>query len=74
VILFRGGRIVDPSSGLDGLFDVLVDGGRIVAVGPHLDAGGGRTVDVSGLVIVPGFIDMHVHLREPGFEIGRAHV
>jgi dihydroorotase len=68
VILLRGGRVVDPASGLDGLFDVLVEGGRIAAVGPGLDAPGGRTVDLHGLLVVPGLIDMHVHLREPGFE------
>ena len=68
MILLRGGRVVDPASRLDGLFDVLVDGGRIVAVGPHLDAGGGRVLDVHDRIIVPGLIDMHVHLREPGFE------
>jgi dihydroorotase len=68
VILFRGGRVVDPSEGLDGLLDVLVDGGRIAAVGARLGAAAERVVDASGLLIVPGLIDMHVHLREPGFE------
>ena len=68
MILLRGGRVVDPASRLDGLFDVLVDGGRIAAVGPHLDAGGGRVLDVHDRIVVPGLIDMHVHLREPGFE------
>jgi dihydroorotase len=68
VILLRGGRVIDPSERLDGLFDVLIDGDRIAAVGPGLEASGARVVDVSGLVIVPGLIDMHVHLREPGDE------
>ena len=68
MILLRGGRVVDPASRLDGLFDVLVDGGRIAAGGPHLDAGGGRVLDVHDRIVVPGLIDMHVHLREPGFE------
>jgi dihydroorotase len=68
VIRLRGGRVVDPSGGLDGLLDVLIDGGRIAAVGPTIDAAADRTVDLRGLVIVPGLIDMHVHLREPGFE------
>jgi len=69
VILLRGGRVVDPASGLDALCDVLVDGGRIAAVGPRLDTAADRTVDAHGLVIVPGLIDMHVHLREPGDEV-----
>jgi dihydroorotase len=68
VILLRGGRVVCPSEGLDGLLDVLLDGGRIAAAGPSIDAAAARTVDCRGLVIVPGLIDMHVHLREPGFE------
>jgi dihydroorotase len=69
VILFRGGRVVDPSEGLDGLLDVLIDRGRIKALGLRLDAAAAeRIVDAAGLLIVPGLIDMHVHLREPGFE------
>jgi dihydroorotase len=68
VILLRGGRVVDPSGGLDGIFDVLVDGGSIAAVGPRIDAAAERTIDARGLVVVPGLIDMHVHLREPGDE------
>ncbi|MBE0711800.1 MAG: dihydroorotase [Candidatus Aminicenantes bacterium] len=66
--LIRGGRVVDPSTGLDGLFDILLSGGKIAAVGTRLDAVPERTIDVTGLVVVPGLIDMHVHLREPGFE------
>jgi dihydroorotase len=68
VILLRGGRVVDPTEGLDALCDVLIDGGRIAAVGPRIDTAAERTVDAHGLVIVPGLIDMHVHLREPGDE------
>jgi len=68
--LLKGGRVVDPANGVDGDFDVLIDGDRIVRVEKNLPAGEGITV-VSvprGLVIVPGLIDMHVHLREPGQE------
>jgi len=67
VILLQGGRVVDPVSGHDGTLDVLIDGGRIAAVGIGLDADA-RPIDVRGLVVVPGLIDMHVHLREPGGE------
>lgn len=66
--LVRGGRVVDPSAGLDGVFDVLIIDGKIAAVGANLGVAAERTIDVAGLVVVPGLIDMHVHLREPGFE------
>ncbi|MCX6573027.1 MAG: dihydroorotase [Candidatus Aminicenantes bacterium] len=68
MIILRGGRVVCPSEGLDDLLDVLLDGERIAAVGLSIDAAVARTVDCRGLVIVPGLIDMHVHLREPGYE------
>jgi len=69
-LLLKGGRVVDPANGRDGMFDVLVDGGHIARVGTDLRADDGTTVvDVpSGLVVCPGLIDMHVHLREPGQE------
>jgi dihydroorotase len=68
-LLVRGGRVVDPATGADGLMDVLIDGGAIATVGRGLcPAAGDRTIDATGLVVVPGFIDMHVHLREPGYE------
>jgi dihydroorotase len=67
--ILRGGRVVDPANGRDGIFDVLIDGERIAEVGKNLTAGGAEVIDVpAGLVICPGFIDMHVHLREPGQE------
>ena len=67
--LLRGGRVVDPANGLDGPHDVLIDGDRIARVGRNLPVDGADVVEVpAGLVICPGFIDMHVHLREPGQE------
>ena len=70
--LLRGGRLVDPIAGRDGAFDVLIDGDHIVQVGRDLPvslAEDGEIVEIpAGLVIVPGLIDMHVHLREPGQE------
>jgi dihydroorotase len=66
-LLVRGGRLVDPATGVDAVQDVLLSGPRIERVG-----GGGvtadRIIDATGLVVVPGLIDMHVHLRQPGFE------
>src|SRR6266550_4493086 len=67
--LLKGGRVVDPANGIDGVRDVLIDGDRIARVGTDLPADGATVIDIpAGLVICPGFIDMHVHLREPGQE------
>ena len=67
--LLKGGRVVDPANGVDGTFDVLIDAGRIARVGRDLPADGAGIVEIpAGLVICPGLIDMHVHLREPGQE------
>ena len=67
-LVIRKGRVVCPLTGQDGIADVLIVDGRIAAVGEKLDAPGADTFDATGLVVAPGFIDMHVHLREPGFE------
>jgi dihydroorotase len=67
--LLKGGRVVDPAGGIDGAFDVLMDGDRIDRVARDLPVDGADVVEIpSGLVVCPGFIDMHVHLREPGQE------
>jgi dihydroorotase len=67
-ILLKGGRLVDPASRTDATSDVLVDDGRVAEVGPGLDAGGAEVLDCDGLVVCPGLVDLHVHLREPGRE------
>ncbi len=67
--LLKGGRVVDPVNGIDGVHDILIDGDRIVRVGRDLPVDGAQVVEIpKGLVICPGLIDMHVHLREPGQE------
>jgi dihydroorotase len=67
--LLKGGRVIDPANGIDGVHDVLIDGDRIARVGRDLPVDGATVVEIpSGLVVCPGFIDMHVHLREPGQE------
>src|SRR5688500_20344132 len=67
--LLKGGRLVDPVNGLDGAYDVLMDGDRVAAVGRDLPADGATVVTIpAGYLVCPGFIDMHVHLREPGQE------
>jgi dihydroorotase len=71
-LLLRGARVMDPASGVDGTRDVLIEGGRIARVDvsiPPDETSATRIVDLGpSLVVCPGFIDMHVHLREPGFE------
>jgi dihydroorotase len=67
--LLRGGRVVDPAHGRDGIFDILIDDGRIARVAKDVVADGAQVIDVpADFVVCPGFIDMHVHLREPGQE------
>jgi dihydroorotase len=67
--LLKGGRLIDPANGLDGAYDVLMDGDRVAAVGRDLPADGATVVTIpAGYVVCPGLIDMHVHLREPGQE------
>jgi imidazolonepropionase-like amidohydrolase len=62
--ILRGGRVVDPGSGFDGIADVLVRDQAIAAVGPDLATVGGATVvDVSGLIVGPGFVDLHSHVH-----------
>jgi dihydroorotase len=67
-LVIRNGRVIDPVSKLDAIADVLIEEGRIAAVGEKLQVSGAERFDASGLVVAPGFVDMHVHLREPGFE------
>jgi len=67
-LLLKGGRVVDPSQEIDASLDVRLEGGKVAQVAPRLSARGVETINVSGLVVCPGFIDIHTHLREPGHE------
>ncbi|MEW6068944.1 MAG: dihydroorotase [Nitrospirota bacterium] len=83
-ILIKNGHVIDPSQGIDGIGDILIEGGKIKEIriqntatppNPSLTKGGycgvnseSRTIDATGLYVFPGLIDMHVHLREPGYE------
>jgi dihydroorotase len=68
-VLIKGGYVVDPAAGVNGVRDVLIEDGRIARVDASLDANGARVVEVpQDWIVCPGLIDMHVHLREPGQE------
>jgi dihydroorotase len=67
-LLLKGGRVLDPGQGLDGPADVALADGRVAEIGTRLAVKGAEVVDVSGLLVCPGFIDLHAHLREPGRE------
>ncbi|MBP9198794.1 MAG: dihydroorotase [Gemmatimonadales bacterium] len=68
-ILIRGGRVIDPSRRSDGVADVYLVDGRVAAVGRNITGEDGcQVIEAKGRVVTPGLIDLHVHLREPGFE------
>ena len=68
-LLIRGGRVIDPAGSVDAVQDVLIEDGKIARVGTRLVApAGAAVIDAAGMWVCPGFIDMHVHLREPGHE------
>lgn len=67
-LLFRGARVVDPAVGLDEVCDVVVRDGRIVEIGQNLSIPKGETIECAEKVLVPGLVDVHTHLREPGYE------
>jgi dihydroorotase len=67
-ILIKGGHLVDPANRIDAPRDLLIEDGRVVAVDAdlHIDSQNAEVVDATGLIVTPGFVDIHVHLREPG--------
>jgi dihydroorotase len=67
-LAIHGGRVIDPVNAIDSVADVLIEDGRIAAVGPGTGKDASETIDASGLIVAPGFVDIHTHLREPGFE------
>jgi dihydroorotase len=67
-VLLRGGRVIDPALGLDRVCDVVIRDGLIVEVGDDLTIPKGPTIECAEKIIVPGLVDTHVHLREPGYE------
>jgi len=67
-LLIKNGRVIDPASGFNATADLALENGRIAALGANLDFANAEVYDATGLVVTPGFIDIHVHLREPGIE------
>jgi len=67
-LVIKNGRVIDPAQNLDQVADVAIENGVVRQIGANIDATGAETFDASGLVVAPGFVDVHVHLREPGFE------
>ena len=69
MLLIKNGRVLDPESKTDATLDVLVDGEKIAKVGAGLSAPAAKIFDAKGMIVAPGFIDLHCHLREPGQEM-----
>jgi dihydroorotase len=67
-ILLKGGRVLDPVHNIDDTLDLLIEDGRIANISKNIEAGGAETIDARGKLVVPGLIDIHVHLRDPGYE------
>ncbi|MCI8489552.1 MAG: dihydroorotase [Lachnospiraceae bacterium] len=67
-LLIQNGRVIDPASKMDAVSDLLVEDGRILKVEKNIEEEADQTIDAKGCFVMPGFIDLHVHLRDPGFE------
>jgi dihydroorotase len=67
-LVIKNGRVIDPAAHLDQVADVAIEDGIVRQVSAGIDASGAEVFDASGCVVAPGFVDIHVHLREPGFE------
>ena len=67
-LLIKHGRVVDPANNRDEHADILIENGRVSRVVKSIDEEAAETIDARGKVIMPGLVDMHVHLREPGRE------
>ncbi len=67
-ILIKGGRVLDPSQKMDKVMDILLEDGKVSRISEEINETADRIVNALGCYVMPGLIDMHVHLREPGFE------
>ena len=68
MILIKDGHVVDPLTRKDGQYDVLIDGDKIIKVAEEIEEAADQVIDASGCYVMPGFIDLHVHFRDPGYE------
>ena len=66
MILIKQGRVLDPATGTDGICDVLLEDGMIRQVAETIEAEGAQVIDAAGCFVMPGLVDLHVHLRDPG--------
>ncbi len=77
-LLIRQGRFIDPVGGIGGVMDILLENGRVAVIGSNVEPDGAEVIEAAGLIVSAGLVDMHVHLRDPGFsyketiETGRA--
>jgi len=67
-IIIKNGRLIDPANKIDGVYDILVEGAKIVKVAKDIRLAADKVIDAAGKIVMPGLVDMHVHLREPGRE------
>lgn len=67
-ILIKNGHVLNPAAGMQGIYDILVEDGMVAEIAPAIKKNAERIIDASGKYVMPGFIDLHEHLREPGFE------
>ena len=67
-LIIKGARVIDPANKLDAVSDILIDSGKIKKLGPNISAPSAKTISAKGKIVMPGLVDMHVHLREPGRE------
>ncbi len=65
-LLIKNGHVLDPAAGCDGLYDVLAEDGKVARIAPEIQEEADQVIDASGCWVVPGLIDLHVHLRDPG--------
>ena len=66
-LLIRQGRFIDPVGGIGGVMDILLEDGRVAVIGSNIDPDGGSVIEAQNLIVSSGLVDMHVHLRDPGF-------
>lgn len=66
-IMIRNGHVIDPSQSIDEIMDILIEDGKIIDIGKSISGSVERVIEARGLMVIPGLVDMHVHLRDPGF-------